>query len=146
MKIIKAYPPLYSRIVEAFPYIKGRPGILFAWGDRLYYPNPTTKAQDLPVWIEAHEEVHGKRQMENFSDYYQEAIEDWWDKYIADPEFRLQEEIPAHQAEWRAYRDTFPENSPFDPCPYLTRVAERLSGPLYGNLISYEEARKVIQQ
>lgn len=142
MKIIKAYPPNFSPLKKAFPFIVGRPGILYAWGDRIYNPSGV-KVQP---WLLAHEEVHGRQQT---SGPYNEVLDvldvlEWWDSYINLPAFRLKQEIEAHRVEWKAYLSTFPENSPFDPCPYLERMAERLSSPLYGNMISKAEAKHEI--
>lgn len=134
MKIIKAYPPNFSQLKKAFPFIVGRPGILYAWGDRIYNPSGV-KVQP---WLLAHEEVHGRQQRIAYD------TQAWWEAYIRLPNFRLREELEAHRVEWKAYLSTFPENSPFDPCPYLERMAERLSSPLYGNMISKAEAKHEI--
>lgn len=132
MKIIKAYPPNFSQLKKAFPFIVGRPGILYAWGDRIFNPSGVK----VTPWILAHEEVHSKQQQQA-DPYIRYSIQDWWDKYLAYPIFRLEQEIEAHQAEYRAY--------PFQGnLTYLEQIAERLSSPLYGNLISKEDARRAI--
>lgn len=137
MKIIKAYPPNFVQIRTAFPQVVGRQGILYAWGDRVYNPSGV----NVPWWLHEHEETHGKRQLEGFgSDLLSEdtMIHSWWNTYIEEPDFRLQEEIPAHQAEWRVFKSIRLNHK--DQKTYLLRMAERLSGPLYNNMISLENA------
>lgn len=135
MKIIKAYPPNFAQIAAAFP-VKGVPGVLYAWGDVIYNPSGIT----VPHQLVAHEEVHGKRQIAY------DDLDEWWHQYIINPSFRLEEEVPAHCAEWSAYLGSFPGNSPFDPLPYLDKIASRLASPLYGRLISKAEAVRRITE
>lgn len=145
MKVIRAYPPIYTTLVEHFP-IKGKSGILYAWGDRIYNPSGIS----VPEWLLAHESVHGERQSHVFhptnpalgTEWEKDAILTWWQKYINDPTFRLNEEVPAHQAEWSVIRDM---KIPHDTKErYLASMAARLSGPLYGSMISHGEALSLI--
>lgn len=141
MKIIKAYPPNFSEIAKVFP-VKGKQGILYAWGDRIYNPSGIA----IPSYLVAHEEVHGKRQLEvpfSWSNLVDKdaKVNAWWQAYIDHPEFRLQEEIPAHRAEFRAYRDARTSGVP----NYLAMMASRLSGPLYGYLIGFDHALEIIR-
>lgn len=144
MKIIRAYPPNYNAIAGAFPFIKGRPGILYAWGDRIYNPS----GADVPFWIMKHEETHGLRQqscrLAGHCDMVDVRIEDWWDRYIAEPQFRLQEELAAHREEWKAYISRVPNQK--DREMYLTMIAQRLSGKLYGSMVNEFEAKRLIQE
>ena len=128
MRIIKAFPPNYNQIVKVFPYIKGRPGILFAWGDRLYNPSGV----EVPSYLMAHEKEHGRQQTREGW-----TTKDWWDAYMHDPNFRLGEELLAHIAEYNAYRR---DHSDKDTERYLSTIAERLSSPLYGNLCTKAQA------
>ena len=125
MKIIHDYPPMIDEIDAAFN-IRGQT-IIFAWGDTIYSPtgwNP-------PPELHAHEEVHGQRQGDD--------IEGWWKKYIADPEFRLEEEIIAHRAEYQhfAKRNDRPARR-----RALRRIAKRLCSSLYGKVITFKKARE----
>lgn len=130
MKVIKAYPPNFAELAKHFP-IKGRPGILYAFGDTLYNPSGVK----VTPWIMAHEEVHGKRQWEF-------GLPAWWATYITHPEWRLKEELLAHQAEMRMFQA---HNSGFGVwVHYLNNIATRLSSPLYGSLLSFEEAKRRI--
>lgn len=133
MKIIKAYPPNFSLLSKHFP-IKGKPGILYAWGDVLYNPSGVK----VTPWVMAHEEVHGMRQLPM-------GLDNWWKWYIGDSPFRLAEELLAHRAEWQSFKT----EHVFDPgvfriLNYLNTISTRLSSPLYGSLLSFEEAKRRI--
>ena len=129
MRIIKAFPPNYNQIVKAFPFIRGRVGILYAWGDRLFNPSNI----EVPPYLMSHEKVHGERQLKG----RQNSIEKWWGQYMEDPHFRLKEELLAHIAEYEAYHR---EHSDKDTERYLSTIASRLSSSLYGNLCTKAQA------
>lgn len=140
MKVIKAYPPNFVELTKVFP-IKGRPGIIYAYGDRIYNPSGV----NITPWIAAHEEVHCHRQKTlTYSDIQGGGVEDWWDRYIVDTEFRFHEELLAHKAEWKKYREVM--NILGKDGGYIDIVAKRLSSPLYGSLVSFERAKELIEQ
>ena len=130
MRIVKACPPLIEEIDAAFK-VRGKP-VAYAWGETIFNP------EILPE-IVAHEKVHGKRQGA--------AIEEWWRRYIADPEFRLAEEMPAHLAEYNAmcalYRASWVSARAMRRT-YAAHIARKLSAPLYGGLIKFEDARQLM--
>lgn len=129
MKIVKDHPPIYGLIVEAFPDA-ARPGVIFCWGDTIFNPSGNPVSPEL----RAHEAVHSKRQGND--------IEGWWRRYIADPEFRLAEELPAHRREyWTFCRRHGNRNQ---RGAFLDSAAGRLSGPLYGGVLSPEKAKAAI--
>lgn len=123
MKVLHLFPPNYKKIVEQFD-VRGRQ-IIFAYGDAIYNPSriPITPQ------LERHEQVHLTRQGGD--------PEAWWDKYIAEPAFRLAEEIPAHVAEYQASVAHYRAIA-------LDDIATRLSSPLYGSLLTFGQAREVI--
>ena len=131
MKVIKSFPPNFTKISKAFPVVKGKPGILYAYGSTLYNPTGITVAP----WIVAHEAIHMSRQEAR-------GVEAWWDMYLVDDKFRLFEEVLAHRAEYHAF-DNWNHN-PRKLARYLDVMAERLSGPLYGRLISKAGAMDLI--
>lgn len=141
MQVIVAVPPLLELYDPTQPYppmleqiladLRGRKPIIFAWGDRLFNPQGAM----IPPELMAHEAVHLARQTGT-------DIGTWWRKYIESPNFRLEEEIPAHRAEYaelcRLKRDRNQR------ALELHRLALRLSGPLYGSLIDYPTAKQAI--
>ena len=129
-----ARPPLFAEIAAAFN-LAGRRGIIYAWGDCIYAPDGGPFSAEL----RAHEAVHGQRQGTD--------VEGWWRRYIADPTFRRDEEIPAHIAEYQEFcRNN--RNGPVRNSRrlYLHHVASRLASPLYGRLIKYDDARKLLKE
>lgn len=129
MKVIYEKPPMYDRIVQRFPQAAGK-YVVFSWGDRLYSPSSYPLARQ----ILAHEAVHGVRQGAN--------PEAWWEQYLIDDSFRLTEEIAGHREEYKEYKKSTRDRNMLNA--YLSSIALRLSGPLYGNIISQNEARKEI--
>jgi hypothetical protein len=117
MRIVKAFPPMWTEINRAFN-VRGKP-VIFCFGDTIY--NPTGGKIDDTLL--RHEEVHSRQQ--NGKPLL------WWDRYIASPHFRFEMELPAHQAEVRAGGDR-------------AQIARRLASPLYGNLITFERAMELL--
>jgi len=58
-----------------------------------------------------------------------------------DPEFRFQEELAAHRAEYR----TLKRISNGLAKKHLHFIASRLSSPLYGSVVTLQQARKAIK-
>lgn len=136
MKIVHARPPNFGAIAEAFQL---RPGVIFAFGTAIYNPDRIEIGPELM----AHETAHAKRQVELG------GPEGWWAAYIADPQFRLGEEIIAHRAEYRAHCRRPGIDRPCNGFRsmrlfHLNAIAQRLASPLYGGLISVAEAKRVI--
>jgi hypothetical protein len=135
-------PPLIDEIDAAF-HVRGQP-IVFAWGEDIYNPS----GGELSPCIVAHEGVHGERQLdypapEGSLYNAEQAVTAWWRHYIADPAFRLDEEIPAHVREYEVFcRAANRADRRF----YLIHVAHKLSSSLYGNLITFGAAKALIKE
>lgn len=128
MKISHSYPPNYAAVLAKFPFA-ARPSVIFTYGDTVYVPDgtPLTKA------LQAHEQVHVERQCAAI------GPKAWWEQYLESAAFRLAEELPAHIAEWQAHRRRH------GPSPkMLAAIADRLSGPLYENIVSRSQAQHLI--
>jgi signal peptidase I len=132
VNVVLAPPPMYDEIDAAF-HVKGKKGIIFTWGDTIYVPNGGNVTPEL----RAHEGVHYSRQTNDTP-----KIEAWWRHYIADPAFRLAEELPAHRAEYKHFCSQ--HRDPNTRIRFLYAIAERLGGPLYGGLITASAARRSI--
>ncbi len=129
MQIVIEFPPNYKEIKAKFPNLEdSKP--LFAWGDKIFNPFNATVTPDLEV----HEAIHRAQQGED--------IEGWWKKYLADPQFRLEQEVPAYAAQYRYFKGSVPQKV---SRWLLERMAQALSGDLYGNLLSYGEAESKIR-
>ncbi len=130
-EVIYDFPPLYEEISEAFSLFPGS-RIIFSWGDQLYNP---TRAKIVPELV-AHEAVHGKRQGSG------QQIVHWWEQYIEDRAFRLEEEVAAHIAE---YQHVLKHGGRNERRTALRVTAKRLSAPLYGSMITRSSAVAVLR-
>lgn len=136
MRVVQAEPPLIEEIDAAFK-VRGKP-VLFAWGDTIFNPLGVS----IPPELMAHEAVHGLRQA-----LCPGGAESWWRRYIAEPEFRLLEEIPAHVDEFVSLCAQYRKNWRSERNmrrTYASHVARRLAAPLYGRLISFADAKKAL--
>lgn len=127
--IVKGWPPNIVEITESFNLPKG---VIFTYGNTIYNPSGDQLSQAL---LE-HEFVHVRQQADK--------PEAWWGKYLDDPEWRLEQELEAHRAEWKTfYRSTFSREK---RAQYLWGISCRLAGPMYGGLLTIKEARERIKQ
>jgi hypothetical protein len=62
----------------------------------------------------------------------------WWNRYLDDPKYRMEEEVLAHRAEYLALLNIGASVHELD------KVAGRLSSPLYGGNLTVEQARALI--
>jgi len=120
-------PPNFDQIAAAFPGAAGH-GILFAYGEDIYNPS----AVYIPQHLLAHEHRHCARQ-------FAHRAEDWWEKYLTDPEFRYGEELLAHVDEYRALCATTRDRN--QRAKLSMRTAARLVAPLY----NYQPPRSLRQ-
>ena len=128
MEIIIDKPPIYEEAAKVFP-LQGRE--IFAWGDKIYNPG----GFDIPAWLVAHEKVHANQHMDDTGHFNPEA---WWARYLVDVEFRFQEELEAHRAEYRSYCQFNLDRN--KQAAYKRTVAKKLAAPLYGNMITVFDA------
>ena len=132
MKISTERPPIYDEANKLFKIEELGLKPCFAYGSTIYNPFNVIIDADL----EAHEAVHSGRQGDN--------PKEWWDQYLADRDFRLQEEILAYAAQLKVLYQNAPNAHGRDY--YLDKVSEALSGNLYGNLCTFGEARSKIRR
>lgn len=125
MNIIVGKPPIYDQIVEKI----GRPpaNAVYTWGRDLYVGKDFVT---LDPALAAHEHTHTLQQ---------EAVggpEKWWELYLNIPTFRLLQEVEAYRNQY-AMTAEFPR---MQRRAFLRRLARHLSGPMYGNVVSYSGA------
>ena len=129
MRIIQAFPPNWDDIVKV---LKPPPNVIICYAPAVYIPAGGT----LTPSLEAHEGVHLLQQGNSPAT--------WWIRYLHDLDFRLAQEVPAHAAEYNmaiasgASRQVRRSE--------LKQIAKRLSGPLYGKLITFKQARLEIMR
>ncbi len=113
--IINERPPNFEQIHAAFPRAD-QPGVLFAYDGNIYNPSGNV----IPPALVAHEEVHLHRQRDAGPTH-------WWDQYLTDNEFRYNEELLAHVAEFKHQKNGDRNAS----ARLLMSTALRLIAPLY---------------
>lgn len=131
MRIVNEYPPNIDAIDAAFK-TRDVQGVVYCYGDAIYNPFGI----DVPKWIVDHEIVHSARQGDDPAG--------WWVTYIADPKFRFDEELLGHIEEYRSFCAEYSRNRAARRT-YLTAIAKRLAGPVYGNIVSVDRAKAMIK-
>ena len=120
-------PPNFMEIIKMFPKaIKAN--TIFAYQDTIYVSNATIRLD--PPLI-AHECVHLRRQQDI-------GVKEWWKKYLEDHDFRYQEELLAHRAEYKKIIGF--ENNEARRASIAKVVAKRLIAPLYKFNVTLEKA------
>lgn len=125
-------PPNFAEIARVFVGVERVRGVLFCYGDTVFDPDGV----GLTDALLAHEQVHSDRQGS--------TPDEWWARYLTDTAFRLGEEVPAHQAEYRVIYSAERERS--QRRQHLKSIAQRLSGPLYSHMLTFDKARKLISE
>ena len=130
MIISNEKPKIYDRLHKAFG-VEWEKGLIIANAGTIH-----TAVKFLPPAKIAHEEVH-------FIQQSKMNIDEWWEKYLAEPEFRLQMELEAYRAEVR-YINKFIKNRNL---AYQLKhdIAVTLASSVYGGIIDYSTALKLIQ-
>ena len=132
MNVLVSKPPNYDEVVARFPFARNQ-GVIFTYGQTIYNPSDIS----ISAALKCHESVHAQRQGED-----EEGIREWWRRYLDEPMFRFEEELLAHRAEYRAFKGW--EKNPRKVAQELESIAARLSGPLYGNVLTLAKARRLI--
>lgn len=131
-------PPNLKKIRQAFPHMNPN-STLFAYGEILYNPGKIKVSPDM--W--EHEETHYKQQKNYTKTSKMSGLDEWWDRYMRDESFRLSQEIEAYRAQFKMIKQMILIDS---IClKLLDTLAKHLSGPMYGNMIGFEEAKRTIQ-
>ena len=127
-RIVKGWPPNIEAIRKVLPVTKRN---IFSWDGTIYSPGG---GQLSPALI-AHEEVHFEQQAGD--------PKSWWQKFLASPEFRLQQELPAHRTEYREFCRLNKDRNA--RAAYLNSLGRRLSHPMYGKIITAAAAMQEIK-
>ena len=131
IKIVKGFPPNIEQIKKFFKIDHFQEGIAFAYGDTIY------SIGKIEEDLIRHESVHIKQQKKIG------GAEIWWKRYIEDPKFRLDQEVPAYRVQYHAWRMA---NEKKYHKMALEQLAKHLSGPIYGHMIDYKNAYKIIAE
>lgn len=127
MKIVQGFPPNIEVLREKF---NPGPNAIFTYGDTVYNPSGGVLSPEL----RAHEAVHIKQQ--------EGGAEAWWDRYLVDVEFRLEQELAAHRVEYQTYCKSVKDRN--KRSRFLNIIAVRLASPMYGGIITSSQAARRI--
>lgn len=130
IKVKKEYPPNIETIRKFFNPPKGT---YFTFGDTLY--NPDNSPIDKP--LEEHEKMHMKQQKEY-------GKEKWWARYCVDAAFRLSQELPCYQVQYREGKKLIKDKNQL--MRWKVMLAKSLSSELYGNIITFQQAVNAIEE
>ena len=100
---------------------------IFAYNYTIYLDGILTK--DLYI----HEKTHIAQQE-------RDGLEYWVENYLENPEYRLKQEIEAYQKQLKSIKDREHRNK------VAIFSAKTLASPLYGNIITFEEAFNKIKK
>lgn len=119
---------------------------VWTYGDTLYNPGDIY----VPDHLMAHEQTHSVQQ----DKYFEEAADAytvtaagkdaWWKRYLADPEFRLEQELQAYAVQYAFFCEHKRDRN--ERFRFALQLARSLSGPLYQLPITLSDARKAIQE
>jgi hypothetical protein len=123
-------PKLYNKVVEAFG-VNFDEGIVFTVGNTIH------SKYRIPEDLMRHELVHVRQQSE-----YKGGYKKWWKDYLADPKFRLSQEVEAYRVQAQFIEATVKDRN--EKARQIHKIASDLAGPIYGNLVSLSDAKKYI--
>lgn len=128
LKISTSPPPIMDRIEKAFG-VTFDSGVIITYGDTVH-----VKSGKLSPDVEVHEETHIKQQSTM-------NLDEWCDKYFDDPKFRLEQELEAYhnQVKW-IKKNIKDRNRRF---LLIEHICKSISSN-YGEMITYDEAKKII--
>lgn len=129
-QVLYELPPNYKQITAAIPAVAKNKAIVFVYAPYIYSPAGIELRPDL----KAHEEVHVTRQGDD--------PQAWWDKYLVDKDFRLREELAAYQVQYKFMEANYSREK---RRAILSSIAKDLSGPMYGGIITKQQAIKLIK-
>lgn len=106
---------------------------VYTYGDTIYFP----KGGELPEDLWRHEEKHGEQQDKM-------GAREWWDHWLASIEFRVWQELEAYQVQYRFLKTTHRDRNAQARLAFL--LAQELSSPMYGQVITFQEAYRRIRE
>ena len=132
-------PPNYQEVKKFLPAIHDK--IIYTWGNTIYNP----AGFNIDPGLMRHEMKHSEQQ----ADYgwllvpFRYKISRWWHRYLRDRAFRLSQELPAYQLQFQTYAMAIKDKNKLKRV--AVALAKDLSGPIYGGMLSLDQAVKAIQ-
>ncbi len=132
MRVSNSKPAIFERIKERFPDVTDeswKRGVIMTYGDTAYCSKKLGRDEIV------HEEVHFEQQKK-----WTPAV--WWEKYLSDDAFRLEQELEAYKRQFR-FMDKNYNNKEWIAMAKTFHI-KALCSPQYGSVISEAEARKAL--
>lgn len=130
MKISHNKPPHFKIMQKVFGCDWERTA--FAFSNTIYSKYP------LPDHLIEHESVHLKQQGFNFIGAWI-----WLALYLSSKRFRYHMELQAYRKQWQFFKEHYAFQYRGE---FIAKIAGDLSGELYGNIVTYNEAVRKITQ
>ena len=131
MKLVSGHPPNIKKI-DLVLGVASSKSIIYTYGDTIYAPGGTSGvSEDLRV----HESVH----MEQQSAF--ESPDDWWDLYLTDTVFRLEQEVEAYRKQLE-FIDLHGNRK--QRRESKREIAKILASQMYGNIITRLDAERLL--
>lgn len=152
MKVVNTEPPewIMKGCLDKFRVNVAQ--TFWTYGDTVFNPGGGA----MPDHILAHESQHAIQQTWEYMEKYlppqhrtaammenREAKDFWWQEFLSNPRFRLEQEAEAYGAQYRFFCSK--ERDRNRRAMFLMQIAGHLSGPLYQVAISPIKARQLIE-
>lgn len=128
-KYSKSIPKIYLECKKHFG-VSWDKGIIITYGDTVY-----SKFLPLSDDLKIHEDVHVRQQTAMGPDV-------WWNKYLTDAFFRLDQEMEAYKAQLIWIKNNCKEEYYANA---VNNIAKNLSS-LYGKMCTYDEAKIMLYE
>lgn len=128
---IKYRPPFYLPLWKLFFPSSDFETTVYVWGQDIY----TKYKLDQALFI--HEYTHCEQQ--KLSKFWGTI---WLIRYATSPQFRLKQEIEAYQNQYAYYCSR--DKDPNFQARFLHKLSSDLSSSLYGGIMNYDDARRII--
>lgn len=130
---IGTYPPNYEAIVKTFPAVENNKTVIFTYGKVIY--NPYGGFIDVP--LQFHEATHSIQQDKL-------GPEKWWEKYLTDIDFRIDQEAEAYKYQYNKYCTLVKDRN--KRTQFLYSLAKDLSSEIYGSPLTFTAALNRIKK
>lgn len=121
-------PPIYERLKARFG-VSWDKGIAITYGDTVYSKYPIDKI------LASHEEVHVWQQA-------QMGVEEWWNLYLNNDNFRLNQEVQAYKRQIEAIKTFIKDKN--QAFLAIRKIYLDLSSDMYGNICNFDQAKQLL--
>jgi hypothetical protein len=128
VKFSKQKPPVYERCEEMFG-VKWKKGIIMTYGNTIHCKYRLKEPKI------THESIHVRQQLET-------GVEEWWDRYFEDEQFRLDQEVEAYKAEIKWIRHNVKGMDL--KSRMIEKIVDDISSEIYGSIVTKKEALELL--